>query len=328
MKELVRKLVEAWGPTGFEHHIRAIIRAEVENLADDIRVDALGNLICRMGSGGKRVMIAAHMDEIGLIISHVDQKGFLRFSQLGVLFAYNLPHRRVQFENGTMGVISMEGGADRHRIPVLDKFYIDVGGADSIGLGDAANFVQTLVEQGDYWVAKSMDNRISCAIAIEAMRQLKGKSPHELIFVFTVQEENGLRGATTAAFGVNPDLGIALDVTATGDTYSDRKMAVELGKGTAIKVMDTRHLVPPHIKNWLVEKASAHNIPYQLEILAGGSTDGAAIQLAQAGVPTGTISIPCRYIHSPNETVHQNDVQASLDLLVAALTGDLPTHVN
>jgi len=326
MKELIKKLVEAWGPSGFEHQVRELIRAEVQDLADDIRVDALGNLICRMGSGGQRVLIAAHMDEIGVMVSHIDQNGFLRFTGIGGVFPSTLYGGRVLFENGTIGTLGYENAwGSRDKLPDLNSFYIDVStGEDTspVKVGDPAIFWRTMDERGSRLIAKSMDDRIGCAVAIAAMQRLKS-SPHELYFVFTVQEEVGLRGATTAGYGINPDFALALDVTLTGDQPKGAKMAVQLGKGAAIKVMDGRHIVAPAVKNLLTQTAEKHNIPHQFEILQGGTTDAAAIQLAQSGVPAGTISIPCRDVHSPSETVDLGDVQACVDLLSAVLSNPI-----
>lgn len=326
MIELIQKLVEVWGPSGFEHHVRELIRAEVADLADEIRVDALGNLICRVGEGDSKVMIAAHMDEIGVMVSHIDDNGFLRFANIGGVNQQNLHGLRVQFEDGTVGVLSAEA-TDRSRVPGLSSFYIDVDtgeGESSIKVGDPAVFWRQLDVRGQRAISKAMDDRIGCVVAIETMKRLKEtQSPHEVYFVFTVQEEVGLRGATTSGYSIYPDLAIALDVTLTGDTPKGSKMDVKLGAGAAIKAKDGRHIVSPAVKKLMVDAAEKNNIPYQIEILTGGTTDAAAIQTAQAGVPSGTISIPCRYVHSPSETVDLGDVKACVDLLTAIVTNSI-----
>ncbi|MBN2472473.1 MAG: M42 family metallopeptidase [Anaerolineae bacterium] len=325
MKETIKKLVEAWGPSGFEHHVRALIKAEVADLADEMRVDAVGNLICRMGSGGPRVMVAAHMDEIGVILTYQDPDGFFRFNPLGGVLPETLTGHRVLFENGAVGAIHREGAFRRSDGPGLDQFYIDVqdGEGDDAGVqvGDPGAFTRTFEERGSRLIAKSMDDRVGCAVAIGAMRKLKETgTPNEVYFVFTVQEEVGLRGARPAAFGLEPAVGIALDVTVAGDTpRSGVKLAVNLGEGAAIKVQDTGLVVPPAIKNWMIETARANGIPYQLELLSMGSTDAAGISLSRSGVPSGCISIPCRYVHTTSETVDLRDVEASVDLLAALL---------
>jgi endoglucanase len=173
--------------------------------------------------------------------------------------------------------------------------------------------------RGERIIAKSLDDRIGCVVAIETMRRLARQTPNELYFAFTVQEEVGLRGAKTAAQGVKPDIGIAIDVTGSGDQIRGYKMQVKLGGGAAIKVHDPGLIVPLAIKNWMIERAEADGIPYQLELLAGGTTDASAIQMADAGVPSGCISIPTRYLHTTSETVDIGDVEACIDLLTGLL---------
>lgn len=333
MKALIKKLVEAWGPSGFEHQVRELIKAEVQDLCDEMWVDNLGNLICRVGEktdDNLRIMTAAHMDEIGLIISHVDRNGYMRFSNIGGLFPSYLAANRVKFENGTMGVVSVHDPWRRSGdIPKQDDYFIDVSinGDDNadVKVGDPAIFWRTYEERGDRLIAKSMDDRIGCVVNIEAMRKLKelGGSPHQVFFVFTVQEEVGVRGAQTAGYGVDADLALALDVCPTGDVPKGPKLDVSLGGGAAIKIKDTGHIVPPAVRDLLIAVAEKHNIPHQFEILTGGTTDARAISVTRAGVPAGVISIPCRYVHSVSETVDINDVQACVDLLTHTLASPI-----
>ena len=325
MKDLIKKLVEAWGPSGYEHHIREMIKAEVEPYADEVFTDALGNLICRVGSGGKKVMVAAHMDEIGIMATYAEpETGYLRFSNIGGLNKNTLLGNRVRFENGKIGVI----GVHNQREPAdnLDDFFIDVStgnGESPVEIGSPAGMWREMDERGDRLVAKSMDDRIGCAVAIETMRRLNKSAPNEIYFAFTVQEEVGLRGARTAAYHIAPDVGIALDVTRTGDEPKNAKMAVKLGGGAAIKLHDPGLVVPPAIRDWMIDRAEKDGIPYQRELLAGGTTDAAAIQIARAGVPSGCISIPCRYVHTTSETVDYNDVMASVDLLTGLVNNPI-----
>ncbi len=329
MKELIRKLVEAWGPSGYEHHVRELIQNEVKDLAHEITVDPLGNLICRVGQGGKKVMVAAHMDEIGVMATFVEKSGYLRFAPIGGLLNSALLGSRVRFEDGTIGVIGVHDvwGESRTKVPELDAFYVDVSngnGNGSIQPGSPATFWRNMEERGTRLIAKSMDDRIGCVVAIEAMRALNHSTPNEVYFVFTVQEEVGIRGARPAAYSINPDAAIALDVTATGDEPKNAKMAVKLGEGAAIKLHDTGLVVPPAVRDWMVERAKADGIPYQLELLALGSTDAAGIQTTRAGVPSGCISIPCRFVHTVSETVDVNDVRACVNLLAGLLRNPVP----
>jgi tetrahedral aminopeptidase len=329
MKALIQKLVEGWGPSGYEHHIRKLIQDEVADLCDEVRVDGLGNLICRIGSGGPKIMIAAHMDEIGVMATFVEpNSGYLRFTNIGGVFNTTIIGSRVRFEDGTIGVVGVPDlfGSSRTTAPDLDEMYIDVSDDDGkplVAAGSPATFWRPLESRGNRLMAKSMDDRIGCVVAIETMKRLKAlkkKSlPNELYFVFTVQEEVGLRGAAPAAYGVAPDIGISLDVTSTGDMLKNPKMMVRLGGGATIKVQDVRHIVPPAIKEWMVARAEADKIPYQLELLTLGSTDAAGIQTARAGVPSGCISIACRYVHTTSETVDLGDVEACVRLLQGLL---------
>lgn len=329
MKSLIRKLIEVPGPSGYETHIRAVIRAEVEPFADEIRVDNLGNLIVRKGERSKdglRIMLSAHVDEIGVIVTHVDERGFLRFLPLGGVSPQSCPGGRVRFLNGVMGVIGVERLSNTANAPTFEQLYIDTGVSkrqdSKVGVGDVAVFDRPFMELGQRWVSKAMDDRIGVAILIETLRQLHGSqilSQHEFCFVFSSQEEVGLRGATTAAFGVDPDLGLAVDVTAVGDTPQGLAMDVALGKGPAIKIRDQRILADPRVVDWMVKTAQKAGLPYQLEILKFGSTDASAIQLTRAGVLAGCVSVPCRYIHTPSEMVDQKDVENAVKLMVALL---------
>lgn len=329
MNELIKKLVEAWGPSGYEHHVRDIIRAEAEPYADEITIDPLGSLICRVGKGGTKIMVDAHMDEIGVMATFAEPStGFLRFAAIGGLINTTLIGNRVYFEDGTMGVICAHEyfGAARTKVENLDDFYIDVSdgsGKAPTQAGSPAAFWRPLEQRGTRLIAKSMDDRIGCVVALEAMKRLNqqtaGTPPNEVYFVFAVQEEVGLRGARPAAYGINPDIGIALDVTSTGDTLHNAKMAIKLGGGAAIKLHDPGLVVPPAVRDWMINRAEADHISYQLELLNAGTTDASAIQIARAGVPSGCISIPCRYVHTNSETVDSGDVDACITLLTGLL---------
>jgi endoglucanase len=299
----------------------------VEPLADEIRVDALGNLIARKrpsraAGRAKKIMIAAHMDEIGLVASHVDEKGFVRFSPIGTVFRRYVVGGRVRFLNGVPGVIGFDRLDNLNELPTLDKVYIDVGATGKkdcpVQIGDVAAFDRPYSELGNRLVAKSMDNRVGVLIAIEALRALKS-TPHDLYFVFTTQEEVGTRGAATSAYGIDPDIGIALDVTPSGDTPNALKMEMTLGKGPCIKIQDVGLLADPRIVQWMIRAAEKNRIPYQREVLLMGGTDAQAIQLARAGVPAGCISVAVRYVHSPSEMVDYSDVQNAVKLLTAVL---------
>jgi len=329
VRELIRKLVETYGPSGAEQQIRAVIRAEVEPLAEELRVDPLGSLIVRRrGRGeGKRIVLAAHMDEIGVMVTYVDEKGFARFTRIGGVSALTCVGARVAFSNGDVGVIGIEEKReDKSKLPRLEQLFIDVGatGRDdcNVAVGDTAVFVQPFVcvdrAQGARLIAKALDDRIGCAVLIETLRRLE-QTAYDTYFVFSVQEETTLSGARTSAYGIEPDLAIAVDVTDTGDKPECRPMAVELGKGPAVKVQDSGMIAHPVVRDLLVQRAKKAGIPYQMEVLEGGTTDASEMQLVRAGVPAGCLSIPCRYIHTPSEMVDERDVENSVRLLLEVL---------
>ncbi len=325
MKQLLKTLTESFGPSGYEDAIRKIVVTEVKPLADEVRVDALGNVIARKkpASGAKnpkKIMFAAHMDEIGVIVSHIDKNGFVRFTNIGGTFGRYTLGARVRFLNGASGVV----GYDRleqmdHWLPI-DKMYIDVGATSKkdcpVKVGDVAAFERPYVEMGNRIVAKSLDDRTGVVALIEAMRAVKS-TPNDLYFVFTTQEEVGTRGAGTAAYGVDPDIGIAVDVTPTGDTPSSLKMVMELGKGPCVKFRDVGMLSDPRVVDWMLQTAEKAKIPHQREVLLVGSTDAREIQVSRAGVMAGAVSIPVRYVHSSSEMVDYDDMKNTVKLLAA-----------
>ncbi|HVN16562.1 MAG TPA: M42 family metallopeptidase [Anaerolineales bacterium] len=326
MKKLLQKLTDTFSPSGYEDAIRDLIRAEIKPLADEVRVDALGNLIARKGRGGKRVMIAAHMDEIGLIVSHVDERGFARFAPIGGVFGRYLLGGRVRFLNGAQGLIGYDRLEHVTEIPSADKMFIDIGATSPkdcpVEIGDVAAFERPFLDLGQRVIAKSLDNRTGVLVAIETLRALKS-TPNEVYVVFTTQEEIGSRGAGAAAFGLDPEIGIAVDVTPSGDTPDSFKLEVALGKGAAIKISDVGMIADPRVVSWMTRVAEKAHIPYQREVLTIGSTDARSIQTSRSGVLSGALSIPVRYVHSPSEMVDMNDVQNSVKLLTALLKSNI-----
>ncbi len=326
MKDLIKKLVEATGPSGFEYKIQDILRKEIESYADEIRVDNLGNLIVRKGSktaSNKRIMLSGHMDEIGVMVTHIDENGFVRFAPIGGINALTCLSSRVRFMNGQVGVVFAEAASFSETFsmpkPLLDKMYIDVGATNAedcpVKIGDVAAFDRPFEDLGKRLVSKAMDNRIATAILAQALKEIKS-TVNEVYFVFSVQEEVGLRGATTSAYAIDPEIGFAIDVTPALDTPKGNLNDVKLGKGPAIKVKDTSLVVDPRVVNWMEKAATKLNIPYQYEVLVGGGTDGGAINLTRSGVPAGCISVPCRYVHTPSEMVDYTDVLNCVKLVV------------
>ncbi len=320
MKELIKRLVETYGPAGSEESIREVIMEEVRPYVDELHVDALGNLIALKRGGGKKLMLASHMDEIGVMVTSIDENGFLRFYGVGGISPFSLIGNRCYFANGTVGVFGMER-LDAMKDLTMNKMFIDIGvdsreaALEKVKVGDVAAIKREFCDLGKRLVSKAMDDRIACAIQIEALKQVQNPA-YDIYAVFTTQEEVGLRGARVAAYGITPDIGIAVDVTRTGDTPKCATMAVCLGKGPTVKVRDSSVLCTPAVRRHMEEVAKANDIPYQLEVLEAGGTDAGAIQLTKSGIPAGVMSIPCRYIHTASEMVDYDDVLNGVRFLV------------
>jgi tetrahedral aminopeptidase len=325
VKEMIKRFCETFGPSGYEDKVRQVILDEVTKYADSVTVDPLGNLIAlKKGDGtGKKVMMAGHIDEIGVIVTFIDDNGFLRFANVGGVSPAVALGQRVLFENGTTGIIGQEKIDDPKDLK-LERLFIDIGAStkaeaqQKVSVGDMAGFYAPVVDLGKRMYGKSMDDRIGCVVMAETMKRMK-RSANDCYFVFTVQEEVGLRGAKTAAYAISPDMGIALDVTRTGDTPKCAPMAIELGKGVAIKVKDASIICHPAVKRLMVETAKKNGIPYQMEVLEAGGTDSGSIHLTKEGVPSGVISIPTRYVHMPVEMIDMGDLEACVSLLVKML---------
>jgi putative aminopeptidase FrvX len=327
LKAIIKQLTEAYGPPGYEQTVRDLIQTYVTPVADQIEVDALGNLhaVKKDQGDGLRIMLAAHMDEIGLMVSHIDDKGFARLTPLGGVRPETMVGNRALFTNGALAVINVENWLMHGTLNGSHRqLYLDFGAKSKedvpVRVGDVAGFQRPFVDLGEALVAKSLDDRIGCAILVETLSRLK-QTPHEVHFVFTVQEEVGTRGATTAAYKVHPDVSIAIDVTDSGDVPERKHFEVKMGQGPAIKVMDRGMLAHPGLKKWMVETAVDRGIPYQMEILTLGTTDARAMQLTHEGSMAGALSIPCRHIHTPSEMVSFSDVQNAVQLLLAMLSG-------
>jgi len=328
MNTLIQKLVATPGPSGFEHQIRDLIRSEVEAFADDLQVDALGNLIVRRGTRGPhglRLMLSAHMDEIGVMVTHIDEHGFAHFTALGAVLPGRCPGLQVRFMNGVRGVIAVEPTKAKNRTLSINDLFIDLGASSReacpVNIGEAAAFERPLSELGKRLAGHALDNRVGVAVLIETLRQVQ--SPHELYFVFSAQEEVGVRGATTAAYGLEPDIGLTIDMTFSSDVPHGNKATLHLGQGPAIKVRDAKMLADPRIVNWIAATADKAKIPYQTEIAARGSNEARAIQVSRTGVPAGGLAIPCRYVHSVSEVVDDQDVRDTVRLLTLLLNNPI-----
>ncbi len=319
--ELMKKLSDCFSPSGREKNVREFIINEIKDYADEINVDVLGNVIARKKGNGKKILFSAHMDQIGLIITHVDEKGFLRFSNVGGIHAKEIIGLRMIFDNGLEGVVCSEKVKDKEQIE-MNKLFLDVASTSknfvksNFKVGDMCVFQSQYYETGDCVICRAADDRIGCYILIEALKNYS-KTDNDVYYVFSVQEEVGCRGAKTAGYSINPDLAIALDVTATGDSENGIKMDVKLGEGAAIKLMDKSMITHPEVKNLLTNLAEEHNIKYQYEVLEFGGTDAGPIHTTREGIPSGVISIPTRNLHSSGEIFNKSDVLECIKLVSA-----------
>ncbi len=333
--DLLRELCETCGVPGREERVRAIVRRELAPLADEIRVDAMGNLIARKrGGGAGKLMLAGHMDEIGFLVRFIDDRGFLRLQPLGGHDSRNMVGRRVVVCGDTdlSGILyparkppHLMDAAEREKAPKIEEFFVDLGlpaeaVKEQVRVGTMVTIAPDWREVGETVSCKAMDNRLALYIMIEALRRV-GSHSMDLYAVATTQEEVGLRGAVTSAYDVEPDVGVALDVTIAADLpgLEDHMQVTALGKGAAIKIMDSDSISHPKVVEFLRGLAERRGIPYQMEILPHGGTDAAALQRSRQGRPAVTISTPCRYVHSPVETVHRTDLEASIALTTAFL---------
>ncbi|MFD1676332.1 M42 family metallopeptidase [Alicyclobacillus fodiniaquatilis] len=334
---LLKKLSEAMGPSGFEDEIRDVIRQELSTFTDATRTDVLGNVIVEKPSStkGPRVMLDAHMDEVGLMIVQIcegrQDGGLLKFRPLGgidprVLISKPLYIGKERIP-GVIGAkpIHLQEAAERGKPLKMEQLYIDIGAKDAadarqvVRPGDVAIFATKYGEMGDHAVkGKSFDDRVGCALLVEA---LKDDYAMPVIGAFTVQEEIGLRGAQTAAYGIEPDIAIALEGTVCFDVIgaASHGQSTVMGNGPALTIQDGQTIADRRFLDFMIEVAKKHDIPYQLRRVKGGSNDYGAIHKVRAGVTGGAISVPVRYIHAPAQIVSLDDYEQSLRLLKAVL---------
>ncbi|MFT3785164.1 MAG: M42 family metallopeptidase [Tepidisphaeraceae bacterium] len=336
--DLLKQLSEMPGVPGREERVRDFLTPYFKKAFDKVSVDAMGNLIGRKKpkKAGPRVIFAAHIDEIGFYVKHIDDKGYLRLNNVGGFDTRNLLARRVrvQCSNGDELIGLMNPGGrpvhiardeDRKKIPEVGEFFVDLCLPASVvkervRIGDPVTLIQDFAELGDCVTGKCLDNRVATFVMIEAMRKVKNLK-YDLTVAATVQEEVGLRGAGPAAFGADPEIGIALDTTLCCDTpgIPEDERVTQQGKGVAIKVMDGSAIGDRRLVDDFVKVAEARQIPYQLAILPRGGTDAGAMQRTRAGIRTLTLGVPTRYIHTVTECVHKADLQSAIDLIAAWL---------
>jgi len=332
--ELLKRLSEAPGVPGREEAIRAIVREALQGHVDEIEVDRLGNIIARKRGSGPKVVVAAHMDEIGFFVSHIDEEtGYLRIEPVGGFDARTLIASRVvvHTESGPLlGLIGIKPvhiltEEERKKEIRIQDLFVDLGlpgkeVKEKVRVGDPVTLHQTFAEVGELVSGKALDDRVGVYVGIEALRRLRSHTA-DIYFVGTVQEEVGLRGARTSAFQIAPEIGVALDVTLACDMpgVQPHEQVTKLGKGVAIKLKDSASISHPGLVRFLTRLAEEKGIPYQMEILPRGGTDAGAIQLAREGAAVVTLSVPTRYVHTVVEAAHKKDIEAAIQLLVAFL---------
>ncbi|GAB6188285.1 M42 family metallopeptidase [Marinitoga arctica] len=328
MKDLIKKLTEAKSPSGREKEIRDIIIDEIKNYVDEYKVDKLGNLIAlKKGVSDKTILFDAHMDEIGLVVTHITDNGFLRVEPVGGVNPRVLIGAKVQF-NGHIGVVGFEGETIEEYSKNMnninfDILYVDIGvdsrdEAEKIApIGTFGTYYSQFNDLGDKIISKALDDRVGCAIMIKAIKEID-KPKNNLIFSFTVQEEVGLIGASVAGYNYNIDMAIALDVTAAADTpKAFKRMSMKLNEGPCIKIKDGYTVSDKFVVEYLKETAKENNIKHQMEVLLFGGTNAGGYQVTKSGIPSGTISIPTRYIHTPHEMVSMFDVEETVKFVLA-----------
>jgi endoglucanase len=337
---LLEKLSNAHGISGYENSVAEIIRDEIAPYVDEITTDRMGNLVAIRRGDDFKIMLAAHMDEIGLMVQYVDEKGFIRFVGIGGWYNPVLVAQRVLL-HGEKGIVRGVLGnkpphvmedADRKKPVQLSDMFIDVGAKSPEEVATLGISVGTPVTidreyaplSGTIVTGKAFDNRAGCAMLIGALKEMQ--TSHTVYAVFTVQEEVGLKGAKTSAFALEPDVALATDVTIPGDSpgIERRKAPVFLGEGPVIVMVSASgrgHLADPRMVAWLRKTAKKYDIPVQLEVGDGGNTDASAINYERGGIPSVPISVPSRYIHSPVEVLDLKDLEAGIHLLAKAVAG-------
>ncbi len=340
--ELLNKICQAPGAPGYEKKIRELIIQEVTPYVDSIELDNMGNVYgIKKGKAKKRVMVGAHMDEIGFIVTHIDEKGFIRFHTLGGFDPKTLTAQRVLI-HGKKDVIGVMAAKpihvmtpdERNKVAKITDFFIDTGLSKEevealVKIGDPITRERSFIEMGNCVNSKSLDNRLAVFILIEALRELKDKEvPYDVYGVFTVQEEVGIRGANVSAMRINPDFGFGLDTTIAYDLpgAAAHEKITSLGEGAAIKIMDASTICDYRMVDYMKKTADKHGIKWQPEILTAGGTDTAGIQrMTEGGSIAGAISIPTRHLHQVIEMANKDDIQGSIELLKNCLI-DLDTY--
>ena len=332
MMKTLAELTGAFGPSGCENEVSQVIERLAKPYADEITRDVMGNLICRKKGSGPKVMFSAHMDSLGMVATHIDEKGFVHVGAIGGIRPARVLFAPVRFQNGTKGLVCADGGAALDKLKMSDLL-IDIGAADGedakklVQVGDIVVYDAGVRTAAGRVISPYLDDRIGCLVLLLLMEKL-GETDNDLYFVFSTQEEVGCRGAKTAAWAIDPDYGVAVDVCGTDDMPGSKHEVTALcGKGAAVNVMDRSVICHPKMVDKLLALAQEKGIPAQKSVSRMGGTDAGPIHQTRTGVYTGGISVPCRYIHSPTELVDLEDVRACADLAAAFAESKLEQEI-
>ncbi|MBI9048750.1 MAG: M42 family metallopeptidase [Anaerolineaceae bacterium] len=321
--ETLKELTQAWGVAGREKHIRQIIKQKVESYADEIYTDAMGNLIVlKKGSGqGKKIMLAAHMDEIGFQVTKIESDGRIRVCKVGWVWASSIYNDKVFFQNGVIGVVGCVGSIEEAQNNV-SKLFVDIGCTSKdetqkhIKVGDYCGFVGAFHElQNGRICAKSLDNRVGCYLLIEALARNKGVQTNDVYYVFTVQEEVGCRGAAVAAEKIKPDIGLSIDISPDHFYPSDLEGSNAVGDGVGVKLGDPSAMLDEYLVDEMIACCEENNIKYQRDVMDRGGTDSSSINRSHYGVRVAAISVITRYPHSQSAVISKDDLRAAVDLI-------------
>jgi putative aminopeptidase FrvX len=337
MDPLMKKILDASGISGYEKEISAIMKEELKKVCDSVETDTFGNVIARKGKGKKKIMLAAHMDEIGLLVKYINKEGYLNFIKVGGIDDRILLGQKVIIKaksgdvKGIIGCkpVHLQRDEERKQPVKYEDMFIDIGARNRedaqkrVGVADAVIFDTCCGNlHGNLYYGKAIDNRIGCYALIKIMEKLK--APAQVYAVATVQEEVGLKGARTASFKIDPHFAIAVDTTVAGDTpgIKETESALKLGGGVAITVMEAAGrgvIVSEQVRELFIDAAKKNKIKYQLDVIEGGMTDGAIIYMNREGIPTGVLSIPTRYVHAPTGVFSIDDVTSTIELAKAVI---------
>lgn len=324
MRDLIFELAAVAAPSGTESTIQEVLLKHVRDVADESFVDSLGNIYARKKGNGPHVMLAAHADEVGVMVIHIEENGFLQVIGVGDIHSQTLIGRHVQFTEGVVGIIGVDSKV-KLSDTTLDDLYVDIGAnsaeaaASKVRIGSEAVILEPVVSMGESLLAgRALDNRVGCAIAIEAFRQAAARGANVSV-VFTAQQTVGARGAKTAAYRLQPDLAIILDATPAGDMPEAARSELKLGAGPAVKIMDGTAIVPVAVKDHLIESANQAGVAVQYEVWPRGLSDAGAIQLSVDGIDVGGVSYPARYVGGPSTVVDLRDAEGAVKVVVQAV---------